>query len=192
MAVKPTFVTDVDGVLFDWNTGFLHWLYDNYNIAPDTVDRTSYNVANWFSAYSCNDIFRFIETFNQSNAAHTLSIIDGSQRAIKRLSADFDIVAVTAFAACENGAALRTQTLMREFTGIKEVVVLPMGSTKRDALERLQPAVFIDDYERYLLESVDLGINTLVMDQPHNRHVNLPRVTHWDNIESVLTSAGVL
>ncbi len=192
MAIKPTFVTDVDGVLFDWHNAFVQWMSAEHGIEQATIDRSSYFLYDQYTQLSPNDVFRFIETFNQSEAAYTLPVIDGAQRAIKRLSADFDIIAVTAFAACENGAAWRTQHLMREFTGLKEVVVLPLGSTKRDALERIKPVVFIDDYERYLLESHELGINTIVMDHPHNQHVALPRIKHWDQIENTLSAIGVL
>lgn len=192
LVMKPVFATDVDGVLFDWDTAFVEWLKQEYNIAPSTSDRSSYYLHNWYKDLSPNDVFRFIETFNQSKHAYKLPIVEGAQAAIKRLSIDFDVIAVTAFAACENGAAWRTQHLMREFVGLKEVVVLPLGSTKRDALARLQPAVFIDDCTRYLLESHELGINTVVMDHPHNQSVELPRIKHWNDIDAVLTNMGIL
>lgn len=180
---KKVFVTDVDGVLFNWQQGFFNWLNKYYDKRPRSEGSDSYYLEEWFDDLSHNDVIRFVEAFNQSKHAYDLPLIPHAKEALEFLSNEYDIFALTAFSACKDGAGWRTEHLEQEFgKSIKGVIVLPLGSSKKDALAALRPDVFIDDHVRYIEEANELGIDTIIMDYRHNRHIEGRRISSWKEL----------
>jgi phosphoglycolate phosphatase-like HAD superfamily hydrolase len=151
---KPLIALDADGVLLDFHLGYAGAWQRAFGAAPQERDRLAYWPMDRWVVDRLDDAGRmhfrrhFDETFWT-----TVPAIDGAIEACHRLhDAGFDLVCVSALDAEFESARLRN--LRHLGFPIERVVATGNApgerSPKADAIAKLAPEAFVDDYLPYL------------------------------------------
>ena len=131
-----TILTDVDGVLLNWEAGFIQWVEKQglkYQHIPG-----EYDIGKQIGVKS-HQAIQLIKTFNHSEASSQLLPYKHSISSIQRLSMHgWDFIAITNFSGKQTASASRKRYLNEIYgTGIfKDMISLPITASKREALNQ--------------------------------------------------------
>ena len=189
---NKVFVTDIDDCVLQWKEGFFKFLKTKGWHQDPTSKCDSWNIWTWI----CDS---YGEKMDKVLAIEYITEFNGYPRVLKPLqstqfylplikSQGFDIIGLTSFGGCPIQTKFRQEYLDVLFPNIfKEVIVLPLGACKNDALLKLKPDYFIEDNRANADKACDLGIKTLLLSTSYNQgSFDSIYVNNWEDIYCIV------
>jgi len=171
--MKKYLLTDVDGVLLDWEGAFRKFMIAN---GFDKIgDDAHYYLSDH---YGLDDdiIARIAKDFNSSNSGGNLKPIKNSNQYLKKfIDLGYEIIAITSFGTCSYSRKNRLTNLKNAFGDIfKNVILLNVDESKKDVLKDFKDknSIWIEDKYQNYKDGCDLGIESYLMKQPYNKGCN--------------------
>lgn len=178
---------DCDGVLVDWVYGFTKWMKQHgYEIKKEN----EYDIALTFGLEKAESK-RLIKHFNESAAMGWLPSLRDAVKYVRKLHEEHGYVfhCITSLSLDEHAGKLRKKNLEALFgkTVFEKITCLDTGADKDEALEpyRDSGCFWIEDKVENAELGVELGLNTILIDHPHNKdyeNEDIQKVGYWKEI----------
>lgn len=196
-------LTDVDGVLLEWENHFTKWMlqrsYYNddderiypYKLLPNKEN--TYEMAERFGL-TISEIRKEIREFNKSSWMATQSPMPDSQTWVKLLHAEgwtfIPITSQTSDIPAQQVRKKRLQELFGEET-FKNYFILDTGMDKDSALAEFHGTglYWVEDKPKNALAGLDYGLKPILIDHPYNENFNhdkIIRVNNWKQIHEII------
>jgi hypothetical protein len=197
-------LTDVDGVLLEWEHHFTKWLqlrsyFDkngNRNYPYRLLDsgQDNYDMSKRFGI-SKETISQEIREFNRSAWMGTQRPMLESQTWVKLLHAEgWTFVPITSQTSDIPGQALRKKRLGELFGEhvFSNYHILGTGADKDSALAEFHDTglYWVEDKPKNALAGLKYGLKPILIDHPYNKDFNHPdviRVNNWKQIHEILS-----
>ena len=183
---EKVILTDCDGVLVDWLFGFKEFMA---NKGYTEQDPTGYAVWKRYGLLNKDKGREICEEFNNSAAIAYLTPNLDAIKYVRKLHEEGGYVlrVITSLSLNKYAYKARLQNLHDLFgeSVIDELVCLDTGADKDEALEpyRGTDCVWVEDKVQNAVLGDELGLNSFLIDLPHNRHLEYPnRVNGWEDI----------
>lgn len=186
MNLNRTILLDCDGVLLNWADSFVTWMsgkgYKTYD-----EHYGDYGLHKWFNM-SEDEIHKFVAEFNSSSQIGFLPQIMDASEALNILKEDgYRFKVITSMSDNCYSQQLRTANLINIFGYIfDEIVYLPLRACKKEELQRQKnmfgphvATIWIDDHIYNAEVGLELGFETIVFGQLHNRKWDGNRASDW-------------
>lgn len=166
-------ILDCDDVLLQFMPG----IEDSARMAgldPCPKGPGSFDLSAWLGL-SREDTGRLIRQFieDEESVFGQLPPIDGALEGVRALKeAGFELYVLSSFSDQLGPLRRRTDNLDRLFGAgtFKDIMGLALGSSKLEALKRMNPSIFVDDLLRNACEGVAAGHEVLWMKAHHTLH----------------------
>jgi uncharacterized HAD superfamily protein len=197
-------LTDVDGVLLEWEHHFTKWLQlrsyfnehgtRNYPYKLSDTAKDDYDMSKRFGI-SKETISQEIREFNRSAWMGTQRPILESQTWVKLLHAEgWTFVPITSQTSDVPGQELRKKRLGELFGEhvFTNYHILGTGADKDSALANFHDTglYWVEDKPKNALAGLSYGLKPILIDHPYNRDFNHPdiiRVNNWKQIHEMLS-----
>ena len=197
-------LTDVDGVLLEWEHHFTKWLqlrsyFDkngnrNYPYKLLDAKHDDYDMSKRFGI-SKETISQEIREFNRSAWMGTQRPMLESQTWVKLLHAEgWTFVPITSQTSDIPGQALRKKRLGELFGEhvFSNYHILGTGADKDSALANFHDTglYWVEDKPKNALAGLSYGLKPILIDHPYNKDFNHPdiiRVNNWKQIHEILS-----
>ncbi len=196
-------LTDVDGVLLEWENHFTEWMlqrsyfdedserYYPYKLLPGK--QNTYEMAERFGL-SVNEIRKEIREFNKSAWMGTQCPMFDSQSWVKLLAAEgWTFIPITSQTSDIPAQTLRKKRLSELFGSyvFTNYHILETGADKDSALAEFHGTglYWVEDKPKNALAGLKYGLKPILIDHPYNRDCNHPeiiRVNNWQEIHKIL------
>ncbi len=203
-------LTDVDGVLLEWENHFTEWMlqrsyFDNevgegyvgkkvypYKLLDDK--QNTYEMAERFGL-SKTAIRKEIREFNKSAWMGTQQPMPDSQTWVKLLAAEgWTFIPITSQTSDIPAQLLRRKRLGELFGEhiFTNYHILDTGADKDSALAEFHNTglYWIEDKPKNAVTGLKYGLKTILIDHPYNRdfdHPEITRVNNWQDIHRILS-----
>ena len=196
-------LTDVDGVLLEWEHHFTKWMvqrtyfdkkgsrFHPYRLLENKEN--TYEMAERFGV-TIPEIRKEIREFNRSAWMGTQRPMPDSQTWVKLLHAEgWTIIPITSQTSDKPAQELRKKRLAELFG--KQVFsnyhILGTGADKDSALAEFHNTglYWVEDKPKNALAGLNYGLRVILIDHPYNRdfnHPNITRVNNWKQIHEML------
>ena len=195
-------LTDVDGVLLEWEHHFTKWMlqrtlfdergarYHPYRLLPDK--QNTYEMAERFGVTK-DEIRKQIREFNRSAWMGTQRPMLESQTWVKLLAAEgWTFIPITSQTSDIPAQQLRKKRL-EELIGdvFYNYHILDTGADKDNALAEFHNTglYWIEDKPKNAQVGLNYGLKVLLYDHPYNQDFNHPQITrvnNWEQIHKIL------
>ena len=194
---RTTILTDVDGVVLDWEEGFSVWM-EHHGHALVDGSKFMYNIGERYGM-TAEQGSKMVKQFNESAAIGFLPPLRDAQHYVKLLHEKYniDFLAITSLSLDPYARELRVRNLRKLFgSAFVDVVCLDTGADKDDVLTEyaaLYPgAVWIEDKPENAFAGYTVGLNTILVEHGHN--MTDPLNSHyyvaknWEDIAAKVTA----
>lgn len=189
-------LTDVDGVLLDWEEGFGVWMeHHGHTMVED--GKLIYKIGDRYGI-SNSQGHQLIKQFNESAAIGFLPPCRDAQYYVKLLAEkhQYRFLAVTSLSLDPYAKKLRTRNLMKIFGNetFIDVICLDTGADKNEVLEDLAKTYkgnwWIEDKPENVDAGIDVGLKGILVEHGHNmQYAGSAIVTKtWEEIYNVITN----
>lgn len=193
MKEQKLILTDADGVLFDWITGFNLWMESKGYTRLYGFERY-YTIENWYGI-TREQAMEFVTTYNSSAAIGYLPAYLDSVEYVKKLHDNYGykFVVITAFGQDQYAIKLRKRNLHRLFGDVfEEILFVDLLKSKLELLKLYEPAIWIEDKPSAAEEGRSVGHRTFLFRHGHNSHMSttheITRVDSWKQIYNTIVS----
>lgn len=190
--MKKLILTDCDGVLLDWVSGFVKYMKDI------GFEKTGSNV----NAYHFEEEYGltrdglkyWIDKFNHSVAMGDLAPMSDSVEYVKKLSElGFKFHVITSLTNDPNAVYLRKLNLENVFGNVfSRLTCLPIGDAKDEALAEYKDSglYWIEDKPENADVGLEYGLRSILLDQTYNQEYNggALRAKNWKEIYEEITT----
>ena len=185
-------LTDVDGVLLDWESAFTAWMEERgYTPVNPEVYKQSvrYNIEQEFAD-------SLVQTFNESAWMGYLKPLRDSVNALDQFSAShWHFECITSLSTDHWAGELRRTNLNRWFGNtVRRVQCIATGADKDDILKEYEPGHWwIEDKPENCEAGLRAGHKPILIDHPFNQEYNNPdviRVKDWQEIYNIITKSS--
>ena len=189
-------LTDVDGVLLEWENHFTKWMVSRgYKLKDDFV--SEYDMQKRFEDNTV-DIKAKIREFNRSAWMGTQPPMPESQTWVKLLHAEgwtfIPISSQTSDIPAQELRKRRLEELFGEYA-FYNFHILETGQDKDNVLAEFHGTGlwWIEDKWTNALAGLKYGLKPLFIDHPYNReysHPDITRVNNWKQIHEIVSNDG--
>ena len=185
-------LTDVDGVLLDWESAFTAWMGERgYTPVNPEVYKQSvrYNIEQEFAD-------SLVQTFNESAWMGYLKPLRDSVNVLDQFSAShWHFECITSLSTDHWAGELRRTNLNRWFSNtVRRVRCIATGADKDDILKEYEPGHWwIEDKPENCEAGLRAGHKPILIDHPFNQEYNNPdviRVKDWQEIYNIITKSS--
>lgn len=167
--MKRLILTDVDGVMLDWLTGFDQFMSSvGY---PAIADEHMYALARRHNIDQL-EVYRLAKEFNTSEAIAELQPLNGAVKYVRKLQEQgFRFIAITSLSDHPDSYNYRMRNLQHLFgSAVEELVCLDTGAPKIDVLKRWEGSglFWLEDHVKNALDGVELGLKSVLVSATHN------------------------
>jgi FMN phosphatase YigB (HAD superfamily) len=186
-------LVDCDGVLLDWEWAFNVWMTERgYVQRPNAKDY--YKIHEQFEDLTWPEAKKFTKLFNESAAIGFLPPLRDSVYWVKRLHEEhgYRFHCITSLSTDKNAIKLRKMNLAKFYgdTVFEEVICLPTGSDKHDALEHYRGSglFWVEDKPENADLGHDYGLKSILLEHGHNMNHECPYpiVKNWQEIYNII------
>jgi len=193
MTKQKLILTDADGVLFDWITGFNLWMEGKGYTRLYGFERY-YTIEKWYNI-SRGKAMNLVATYNSSAAIGCLPAYLDSVKYVKKLHDNhgYKFVVITAFGDDEYAIKLRKRNLRKVFGDVfEEILFVGLLKSKLELLKLYEPAIWIEDRPSSAEDGHSVGHKTFLFRHGHNEHMTtnheITRVNSWKEIYNSIVS----
>ena len=184
-------LTDVDGVLLEWENHFTKWMVSRgYKLKDDFV--SEYDMQKRFEDNTV-DIKAKIREFNRSAWMGTQPPMPESQTWVKLLHAEgWTFIPITSQTSDIPAQEIRKRRLEELFGDVfYNYHILDTGADKDNALAEFHNTglYWIEDKPKNAQVGLNYGLKVLLYDHPYNQDFNHPQITrvnNWEQIHKIL------
>ncbi|NDH66747.1 MAG: hypothetical protein EBY22_02345 [Gammaproteobacteria bacterium] len=191
--VEKVLLTDVDGVILDWEAGFVQWAKDNGFTRVVGLEN-EYDISKQFNV-TYEEGTNMIARFNASDAFGDLGSWRDSVEYLRRLSTEgWKIITITTAGQDPRTYGLRMANFEKVFGDgvVDELYILPLHGDKGDQLSKYTDSGFfwIEDKPKNAELGFKFGLQPLLMDNPHNQKYAgaVSRVHNWAEIYNIINN----
>lgn len=189
-------LTDVDGVLLDWEWAAGVWMKER-GLVQRKDAKNYYNISHQFENVTDADAKKYTKLFNESAAIGFLPPLRDSVYWVKRLHEEhgYRFRAITSLSTDANAIKLREMNLAKYFgpTVFESIVCLDTGGDKDEALEPYRDSglFWIEDKVSNADLGHALGLRSVLLEHGHNmRHeCPYPIAKNWREIYDLVLEA---
>lgn len=196
MGTQKLILTDADGVLFDWITGFNAWMESKGYTRLFGFERY-YTIEKWYNIPR-EEAMDLVATYNTSAAIGFLPPYLDSVEYVKKLHDEhgYKFVVITAFGNDEHAVKLRKRNLQEVFGDVfEDVLFVGLLKSKLDLLKLYEPTIWIEDKPSAAEEGLAAGHRTYLFRHGHNEFMStahvITRVDQWKEIYDSIISESV-
>ncbi len=178
--------TDIDLTVLDFNGPFEDYLIERGVDIPAPGHLEGHCRLSEAIDVSVEEEAMFVADFFRSDFYYRLPALEDAAEAVQRLYSDgWSFVAISA---CpdEKSVLEGRKTNLEAALGIPFRAVHSTGinGCKREVLSNFAPSVWVEDHYLNAVSGHQLGYQTFLIDQKHNRHhvAPMPRVNSWKEI----------
>lgn len=164
-------LTDVDGVLLDYEQGFRQWMKECHGYSFNPAAAHDYRMS---ERYGIDDskVLQLIQQFNES--PHELQPLRDAQSSVRYLhdTLGYKFIAITSFGTEEKSVQHRGALLERHFGSVfDDIICLPLASGKQDTLTRWANSGlhWIEDYPKNAQVGKYCGLCSILMQHDYNQ-----------------------
>lgn len=195
--MERTILTDVDGVLLDWFSGFdAYMTKKGLPTIPGT--ESSYLLA---QRHGIPDLeaYKMAREFNSSDSVADLQPVFGAQKYVGLLHEQgFRFVAITSLSDHPRAYFYRKQNLSKLFgNAIQTLICLDTGASKYETLRQWEGSglFWLEDHVRNALDGASLGLKSVLVSAPYNGvqpetlnqlHAKVGFDTPWEEIYGLI------
>lgn len=188
-------LTDVDGVLLDWEYSFDVYLR-THGFSQVQGGNLKYDISKRYGI-DREQGKKLLKIFNESAHIGFLPPLRDAMYYVKRLHEEHGFVfhAITSLSSNTDAQELRKMNLRKLFgeTAFEKFIILETGADKDEALEpyRGSGLWWIEDKITNCQVGAELGLKPLLVEHGHNMDYEdplVPRVRNWKEIYSIVTS----
>lgn len=191
MINESLILTDVDGVLLNWEHAFTRWIEEHGYTLQNT---SSYRLSERYGV-SEEAITDLVKTFNESAAIGFLPSLRDAIFYVKKLHElhGFVFHAITSFGTNKHAIKLRQMNLDNLFgeTVFEELICLPVNNCKRSVLESYKNTgcVWLEDKIENAVVGQELGLRSILVAHDYNVACpgHIPRAHSWNEIYKLIT-----
>jgi len=187
MNKENVILTDIDGVVLNWEYAFGVWMNEHGHKLVDPTNPV-YDVSEAYGIDKATGKM-LVRMFNESAHIGFLPPLRDSMYYMKKLHEEHGYVfhAITSLSDNPNAQKLRILNLQKLFgeTLFEKFIILGCGDDKDEALEpyRDTECLWVEDKVENAELGVELGLESVLMAHGHNRYENkVPRVQNWKGI----------
>ena len=186
-------LTDVDGVLLEWENHFTKWMISRgYKLKDNFV--SEYNMQKRFEDHNLN-IKTEIREFNKSAWMGTQPPMPESQTWVKLLHAEgWTFIPITSQTSDIPAQELRKKRLTELFgkNVFQNYFIFDTGASKDAALNEFRNTglYWVEDKWTNALAGLKYGLKTLFISHPYNKeysHPDITRVSNWKEIHKIVS-----
>ena len=186
-------LTDVDGVLLNWEYAFDTWMQTHGHTRVEGGEY-KYDISKRYNV-STEQSKQLIKYFNESAAIGFLPPLRDAMHYVKKLHEQHGYVfhAITSLSLDRNAVHLREMNLRKLFgeTAFEKIVCLDTGADKLNALTPYRDSGlwWLEDKIDNCQVGTSLGLKSLLMEHGHNMDYNdpeIPRVKNWQEIYNII------
>lgn len=191
MYKEKLILTDIDGVVLNWEYAFNVWMHTQGHTLIEGFEQF-YDMSNRYGIEK-EETKALIRIFNQSAAIGFLPALRDATQYIKQLAFEgWQFTAITSLSNDEFAQRLRIQNLKKLFGDVfKEFIFLDCGADKDEVLERYEGSGLYWVEDKILNAEVgkELGLNSIIFEHAHNmvNENGIPRVASWQEIYEIVT-----
>mgnify|MGYP000043947256 FL=1 len=188
-------LTDVDGVLFDWEYAFDQWMKrHDYTV----VETGNYQMDIKYGL-DRKETMRLVRMFNESAVIRKLPPLRDAIHYVKKLHAEHGYIfhAITSLSKDDYSQHLRTKNL-REMFGdsvFDKYIYLDTGADKDEVLEyyRGSGCYWIEDKPQNVDLGIELGLDGILVNHVHNSdyYGKAKCINNWKEIYTIITGEKV-
>ena len=191
---KKVILTDIDGVMLDWEEGFSVWM-EHHGYKPVEGYKLMYSIGDRYGITK-DEGHKLVRTFNESAAIGFLPPVRDAQQYVRLLAEKhkYKFLAVTSLSKDVYARELRVRNLKKLFGDIFiDVICLDTGADKDEELDRLGRAYkgnyWIEDKPENADAGIRCGFKTLLVEHGHNLDYKGPAtvVKTWEEIYNIIT-----
>ncbi len=191
---KKVILTDIDGVMLDWEEGFSVWM-EHHGYTPVEGYKLMYKIGERYGI-SNNEGHKLVRLFNESAAIGFLPPVRDAQQYVRLLAEKhkYKFLAVTSLSKDVYARELRIRNLKKLFGDIFiDVICLDTGADKDQELERLgriyKGNYWIEDKPENDDAGIRCGFKTLLVEHGHNLDYkgSATVVKTWEEIYNIIT-----
>ncbi len=189
-------LTDVDGVLLDWEEGFGVWMEHHGHTMVDD-GKLIYKIGDRYGI-SNNEGHKLVKIFNESAAIGFLPPVRDAQYYVKLLAEkhQYRFLAVTSLSLDPYAKKLRTRNLMKIFGNdtFIDVICLDTGADKDEVLNELANTYkgnwWIEDKPANADAGIAVGFKGILVEHGHNMDYSGSAIVTktWEEIYNVITN----
>ena len=189
MAPKKIIVTDVDGVLLNWEDAFQIWM-EHQGYQRVKGHQFIYNAAKQFDLTK-GEGRKWVKLFNESAAIGFLPPRGDAQEIVSLLNNNYGyrFVVCTSLSKDKNAQELRTRNLKKLFGDVfEEIVYLDTGADKDEALYKLakkyRGCLWVEDKVENAYAGDTVQFESIVMEHGYNMNDDHPFFVakDWEDI----------
>jgi FMN phosphatase YigB (HAD superfamily) len=173
-------LTDADGVLFDWVTGFREWALQVKGMKPRSDYKNYYTIEKWY-AVTLKHANELVTEYNASAAMGFLEPYEESAEYVKKLNIDYGyrFVVITAMGYGPYAERLRWVNLRETFGDVfEDLHITDLRECKGEYLQQYKSAIWIEDHPSNAEKGLALGHRTFLFDHVHNAGCQVsPKIT---------------
>lgn len=187
-----TILTDCDGVMLNWEAGFITWMAQK---GHNKVDADEYDVA---KAYGLEKTFakNLVKEFNNSAwMGHLPALRDARSGIATLVDNGYTFMCITSLSLDAYAKKARVKNLQNIFGKdvftAKNVICLDTGADKDEALAEYKDSglYWIEDKTENAVLGSDIGLKTLLINHGHNQDCEdsrITRVANWAEISNII------
>jgi len=189
---KRIILTDVDGVLLEWENHFANWMLNQgYQQKPSREKLYSMDKRYSISKKKKEEL---IKEFNNSAWMSNQDPMPGSQTWVKLLHAEgWTFIPITSQTSDIPAQELRKRRLKELFGGtvFENFIILETGADKDSALAEFHGTDlwWVEDKPENALLGLEYGLKPLIINHKYNckfKHPKITRVNNWKEIRNIL------
>ena len=191
--MSTVILTDVDGVLLNWEYAFDTWMQTHGHSRVEG-GQFKYDIGKRYNI-SYEQGRQLIKYFNESAAIGFLPPLRDAMHYVKKLHEEHGFVfhAITSLSLDKNAIHLREMNLKKLFgdTAFEKIICLDTGADKDDVLLPYKDTgrFWVEDKIDNCLVGTNLGLRSLLMEHGHNMdfdHQERPRVKNWREVYDII------
>ena len=192
--LKKLILTDVDGVLCDWEWAFNVWMQEHgFEEVPGS--KLNYDMSVRYGIPK-EQVKKLIRIFNESAAIGFLPALRDAMYYVKRLHEEhgFRFHCITSLSLDPNAQKLREMNLNKLFgtTAFERIVCLDTGADKDEVLQEYEGTgcYWLEDKIENAEAGYRAGLRSLLVEHGHNMHhyhEGITTVKNWKEIYQLIT-----
>jgi hypothetical protein len=192
--LKKLILTDVDGVLCDWEWAFNVWMQEHgFEEVPGS--KLNYDMSMRYGIPK-EQVKKLIRLFNESAAIGFLPALRDAMYYVKRLHEEhgFRFHCITSLSLDPNAQKLREMNLNKLFgtSAFERIVCLDTGADKEEALQEYEGTgcYWLEDKPENAIAGYNVGLRSLLVEHGHNMHhyhEGITIVKNWKEIYQLIT-----